>query len=298
MQIKHGFRGERFLLIPFEHVSSMLKDPLTGDIFIHSLGYFSNAANHYIDRPNGKEEHILIYCKSGAGWVCIDGERYDVKENEFIILKPGIPHSYGADKNHPWTIYWVHFLGKKAPLFAKGFDKPTLAVPDGFSRTEDRINLFEEMYTVLNNGFSSDHLNYANLCLAHFLGTFIFIKPFRKVAKNAVYSANSVTMVIYHMHENIGSKLTIHELASYLGYSESYFYHIFLRETGYSPIDYFNRLKIDKACEYLSHSDMKIVQIAHMLGFTDPHYFSRMFSGIKGMSPLSYRKEKLFQANL
>lgn len=297
MKIKHGFVGERFLLVPYRCLLSMSKNRLTGDIYIHSMGYFSHATHHFIDRPKGRNEYIFIYCKSGSGWVIVNGKKYILNENYFIIINPGEPHSYGADPEDPWTIYWIHFIGKKAALFSDGFNIPTLVTLDNSSRIKDRLDLFEEMYSVLSHGFTPDYLNYANLCLVHFLGTFIFVKQYREVQEKAEYSSNAIDMVVYYMHEKISEKLTVKEMASYSGYSESYFHLIFVRETGYSPIEYFNRMKIEKACEYLTYSNMKIVQIAHLLGFTDPYYFTRTFTGIKGMSPLKYRREQLKAEN-
>jgi len=297
MKIKHGFKGEHFLIVPYQFVSTLHKNPLVGEVFIHSLGHFANARHHYINRPEGRNEYIFIYCISGCGWVCIAGERFTLTENQFIIIPPGAAHSYGADDSDPWSIYWIHFMGKKAGLFAKGFEQPVTIVPSETSRIEDRLNLFEEMYAVLYNGFTYENLCYANLCLVHFLGTFKFLRQYHSAKKRAEFSSNSINMVIYYMHENISNKITIKDFADYLGFSESYFYRIFIRETGYSPIEYFNRLKMNKACDYLLHSTMKIIQISHILGFNDQYYFSRTFNRITGMSPIKYRKSSVEVTN-
>ena len=291
MKIKHGFEGERFLIVPYQYIATMQKDQLFGDMFIQSLGHFSNAQYHYIDRPNGRNEYIFIYCISGTGWVCINGKRHTLIENQFIIISPGVPHSYGADDVKPWSIYWLHFMGEKAGLFAEGFEQPVTVAPSETSRIEERFNLFEEMYSVLNDGFSYDNLCYANLCLMHFLGTFKFMKPYQVVKKKAEYSSTAINVAVYYMHEHINNKITIKELANFLNYSESYFFRIFMRETGYSPIEYFNRIKINKSCEYLSNTNMKVVQISRILGFNDQYYFSRTFTHIMGISPINYRKQ-------
>jgi AraC family transcriptional regulator, arabinose operon regulatory protein len=290
MKIKNGFEGERYVIVPYQFVSTMPENPLVGDVFIHSLGHFPNAQHHYINRPEGRNEYIFIYCLSGCGWVSIREERCTLTENQFIIISPGVPHSYGADDVQPWSIYWIHFMGKKAGLFANGFERPITIAPSEASRIENRLNLFEEIYTVLHSGFSYENLCYANLCLLHFLGTFKFRKQYVAVKKIAEYSGTVINGAVYFMHENISNKITIKEFADYSGYSESYFYRIFIRETGYPPIEYFNRLKIKKACEYLRHSNMKIIQISHTLGFNDQYYFSRTFTRITGLSPMKYRQ--------
>jgi AraC-like DNA-binding protein len=64
---------------------------------------------------------------------------------------------------------------------------------------------------------------------------------------------------------------------------------LFRKETGASPIDYFLRLKIQKACQYIELSDMKLYEISTALGFESPTYFSRLFTKYMGIPPTAYR---------
>jgi YesN/AraC family two-component response regulator len=57
-------------------------------------------------------------------------------------------------------------------------------------------------------------------------------------------------------------------------------------------MEYFNQLKIQKACQYLLYTELRIQEIADKLGIADPFYFSRMFSKLMGMSPQQYRGRK------
>jgi len=70
----------------------------------------------------------------------------------------------------------------------------------------------------------------------------------------------------------------------------SYFSTIFRERTGYAPVEYFNHLKVQKACQYLLLPDITIKETAQKLGMDDPYYFSRMFSKLMGISPKEYRK--------
>ena len=91
------------------------------------------------------------------------------------------------------------------------------------------------------------------------------------------------------MNKNINKNLTIREIASFLNYSSSYYYCKFMYEIGISPMAYFTKMKINKACNFLENSDLKINQIATLLGYTDPLYFSRVFTKIIGIPPSEYR---------
>ena len=93
------------------------------------------------------------------------------------------------------------------------------------------------------------------------------------------------------MNENIENRLTLKELASHFGYSESYMYRLFYKETHFAPMNYFLHMKIKRACQLLRNTNMKVNQISFKLGFEDPYYFSRIFKKIVGQSPKDYRNE-------
>jgi AraC-like DNA-binding protein len=99
-----------------------------------------------------------------------------------------------------------------------------------------------------------------------------------------------ISLATHYMAENIEKKLTLKDLSSRFGYSESYFNRMFCKEVHFSPINYFLHLKIERAGQLLLHTNMKINQISLKLGFDDPYYFSRLFKKIKGVSPKIYRE--------
>ena len=67
---------------------------------------------------------------------------------------------------------------------------------------------------------------------------------------------------------------------------------MFKRQTGHSPLAYFNLLKVQTACRLLTSTDMKVNQICHKVGIDDCYYFTRMFTKAMGLSPRKYREEK------
>lgn len=290
-KVELGFSGERFIYLPIPMINLMEDSPLTGDLYIYSMGYFSRASHHYINRPAGCNEFLFIYCKDGCGWIELYGKKEKLEANQFIILPKNISHAYGADMQSPWTIYWIHFRGNKAPLFSNRFDKPTTVSPSAQSRIEERLDLFEEIFQTLNESTSLDHMHYANLCFTHFLGSFLFIDVYRNKFRQKEYSENVINRVVHYMNDNIECNLKLNDFANFCGYSESYFYRKFVKETSHSPMDYFIRLKINKACKLLIQTDMKVNQIAHKLGFRESQYFSRTFSHIMGISALEFRKQ-------
>lgn len=64
---------------------------------------------------------------------------------------------------------------------------------------------------------------------------------------------------------------------------------LFKEQTGFAPIDYFNRLRMHQACQWLDTTDWSAKRIASRLGYEDPLYFSRLFRAVNDQAPTEYR---------
>lgn len=291
MKIKSGFNGERSLVLPKVIIEIMENDPLTSLLHITDIGYYPKALHHYRERNPPIDQHVFIYCIDGAGWFELDGVRYEVEENQYFILPSGVPHTYAASKDAPWTIYWVHFRGTQAKYFVPADLTPQTVAPGMDSRIANRINLFEEIFNTLNDSFALENIRYATSAFHHFLESMRYFKLYRKVG-NLKHDSDVIESTIHYLEENIERHLSLNEITVYSGFSLSYLSAMFKERTGYSPLTYFNLLKIRKACELLDTTKMKMHQISFKLGFEDQFYFSRLFSKIMGVSPKAYRAQQ------
>lgn len=85
--------------------------------------------------------------------------------------------------------------------------------------------------------------------------------------------------------------LSFADIAGQLHLSRNYLGYLFKRETGASFIQYLTQFRIDKAKELMATKRYMISEIADKVGFSDPTYFSRVFRGATGKSPLEYVSE-------
>lgn len=95
------------------------------------------------------------------------------------------------------------------------------------------------------------------------------------------------------MSKKIDQVLSLEEIASFVNLSASHFSFLFKKKAGFTPIEYFNHLKVQKACLYLLFTNLRIKEIAFELGIEDQYYFSRMFSKVMGLSPNEYREKRI-----
>ena len=280
---KDGFQGEQSVVLPPMVIEIAENDELASSLFVTDIGYYPNATNHYRERKLAINQYVLIYCVDGCGWYKVKGKEYQVSRNQFFILPAGEPHIYGA--NESWTIYWIHFRGTHASIFADGMQTPQNINVALNSRIRDRISIFEEIFTTLHTGQDIEDLRYASSLLHYFLASMRYLGQFRRTEG----TSDIVEAAIHFMQENIENRITLQDVLNYIGYSQSHFSVIFKKKTGESPIAYFNRLKIEYACKLLKETDLKINQICFKIGIEDPFYFSRLFSKTTGMSPSEYR---------
>ena len=207
-------------------------------------------------------------------------------------MPAGIPHSYGSADDSPWTIYWIHFKGKLAPYFSAQCSHPIEIKPGIQSRINNRIDMFEEILHTLGMGYSHENLLYTCSIFYHYLGTLRYLQQYRGAVQQDSNSTDIIIETIHYMKENIERKLTLQEIAKHTGYSISRFSSLFSQRTGYSPLTYFNMLKIQQACYLLDFTNIKINQVCYKIGIDDPYYFSRLFNKIMGMPPKEYKKLK------
>lgn len=286
---KEGFDGQRAIVLPRKVIAVQCSEnPLIDEAYITDIGYYPKAVNHYRKRSHGIDQNILIHCVEGKGWLEVRNVKQQVGPGNFFLVPAGLAHAYAADEAHPWTIYWIHFKGGRADLICNSIINRFRSHVGVVMYSERRAALFEEIYSSLERGYSSEHILYANMCLSHFLASFYFDKKFGY--SNAERSPDPSSRAIDYMQDNIGRNLKLKNIAEQVNLSVSHFAGTFQKTTGFSPIEYFNHLKIQKACQFLQFTDDPIKEISSGLGIDDSYYFSRLFKKLMGLSPAGYRK--------
>jgi AraC-like DNA-binding protein/mannose-6-phosphate isomerase-like protein (cupin superfamily) len=286
---QEGFQNQKSLIIPGNIIHQAVRHPLVRQLYITDIGFFPHAQYHYREREDGAQENILIYCVHGEGFVVINGQRHRVPENSALLIPQGQPHIYGSSEEKPWDIYWFHFKGESAGIYAGSKEQfSLLEVP--LSGMPQLTGLFHSVYDTLAGGYTENNMIYVSQCFGYFMAI-LFYLPFHQQGskdRQILYIESTTD----YMKDNLGKILTLQDMAEHSKLSKSQLAHVFKEKTGYSPIDFFIHLKIQKACSCLDFSDMSVAEVAQMLGYEDPYYFSRAFKKVMGMAPSDYRKIK------
>jgi len=288
---KQGFEGQKAIVIPRKILREKCSThSLIKNLYITDIGFYPKAQGHYRERAQGSDQHILIYVLNGKGYVEIKKEKYELNPGDFIFIPAKVSHLYYSDEKVPWSIHWVHFSG---PLSHEIIDimllhHKSLRAPVDLS--DRRAQLFNELYLNLERGYSMENLYYVNMTFQHFLSSFIFNSRFNQVHIDSMEDA--VNSSINFMQEHLDKTLSLKTIADKVCLSSSHYTFLFKQKTGFTPIEYFNHLKIQKACQFLLFTDKRVKEIADHVGINDPYYFSRLFTKLMGISPAEYRTRR------
>ena len=120
-----------------------------------------------------------------------------------------------------------------------------------------------------------------------------FIKNESKKSMSALsqrLDKNITDDIIEYMNENISKNLCFSDFAKLVNLSPTRLKTLFKQRTGMGVIQYFRKLKIERAKLFVRENDYNFTQIAHMLGYESIHSFSRQFKMVEKMSPREYAK--------
>lgn len=112
---------------------------------------------------------------------------------------------------------------------------------------------------------------------------------FPEKGNHSAHRKEMMSSLIKWIENNYTEKITLHTLAEIARTNEKYLCRLFKDYTGVSPIEYVNRLRIERACLDLSSQTANITSVAVDSGFSDAAYFCKIFKRYKGMTPREYR---------
>lgn len=248
-------------------------------MYINNFGFYENfGQRNEVCRPFGRSDYQLICIIKGEAYFKMDGEERVIPENHIILYKPGEQQIYYT---HPRTDnFWVHFSGTEVAGILERF-----GLCDTVYQIENMAELkriFDEMLSCVE---SEDATTEDVLCG-------LLIALLSKIQKPKKNENAGIMQVIYQMKKENFKGLTVKEYAEMAGLSEYHFIRKFKRYTNYTPYQYKAKLLTEKATRFLTEHNMKVSDVAELLGFEDSLYFSRFYKKQTGISPVKMQEKR------
>lgn len=157
----------------------------------------------------------------------------------------------------------------------------TLTILDGKSSSQI-ISLFPKLLTAFRS----------NEAFAIFSLSSLIFQCLGIMTKQVAFSPYSkqIMPAVKFIEQNYNSDFPITHLSTLCHLSASQLRRLFVKETGFSPLKYKNRLRLEEACRLLDMGELNISEISDVMMFDTPYAFSKFFKNEMGISPNKYKK--------
>lgn len=282
MEIKNKVANQSYYKIKLDPRGSDVAD-YGVDLMVNCCGEAVMRVPWSHGRIGRRNDFYLLYSLGGDIVGQVDGKDVTIGSGDAICMSPGTEYSFGSlSPLDEWTHYfWIHFTGSEAEstLLRSGF-----ALNKVFS-----LGICEEAFVYYEKLFSEfrtqdDDFEYAAAVQLRYL-LYVFGKS---VKENTV---GRLDKSIRYIHTHLRYELTVESLAAMEFLGVSRYREVFRAITGVSPVEYVTRLRIERAKDLLSQNNSSVAAVAEAVGYTNRHYFQRLFKKYTGKTPGEYRKK-------
>lgn len=247
------------------------------------------------DRPIHSHDDLseLLLVTKGSGTFISDGRAYPLQAGDIILANQDMPHEVLSASDEEIGTYCFGFCGLRFEGLPANYllppdNKPVCSSGEFFPFLQE---LCRHAYRYLNGGVFeralSQCLAMSFLLLAKSLKASCGDEECRPIGRDMPFRIRQF------LDQHFTESLTLKRIADVFGCSESYVSHVCKQSTGYSPIMYVIRRRIGLAQTLLTTTDASITRIAALVGYGDPNYFTKQFTGIVGISPSRYKEQYL-----
>jgi len=242
----------------------------------------------------------LSYIIVGSGTRIVGDTTEFFKTGEVVFLPPNMPHEWYFDefdndeegKIENITIQFsVDFLEKTSGVFPELFKyieeirqiKQAVKFQGNTQKSLQKImtgmtfeNEWEQLLSLLRILVLIGSSNETSI-----------VGSFEKQSKSSVKMQNVARYIV----NNFQRKITLDEVARYVGMNRSSFCSFYKKMKGKSFFSDLNEYRINSSCVMLKETSMSVADICFAVGFDDVPHFNRTFKKIKGVSPKEFRKK-------
>ena len=249
----------------------------------HADGYYFN-----VEKGRILNEYQLLYNTAGEGtFESTHCPKTYIKPGDMFLLFPGEWHSYHPKAHTGWNSFWIGFKGKNMDDRVKaGFllpEKPIYHV--GYSFVIEA--LYKRAYEIAMEEAAYSQQTLAGI-VNYLIGTMYSLERNIELGKNQM-QVDMINRARLRIRESLETDVTIQQIADEQGVSYSNFRKLFKEYTGLSPATYQQELRLLRAKELLTTTELSIKEIAYRLNFESPDYFSAKFKAKIGLKPSEFR---------
>ena len=95
-----------------------------------------------------------------------------------------------------------------------------------------------------------------------------------------------------YIKKNLDRVILMDEVSRAAGMSRANLFRNFKNELGTTPLQYINRLRIQRACKHLQKGKNSVTDVCYMLGFNSISHFISLFKSVMGITPKQFQMKQ------
>lgn len=288
------------------HIDGVVTKNVEEDAMIPSLSDVFSIRHPRFTRPYSHEHNYfeVNYVIKGRGKFVFEKEEHIMQEDEVCIVAPGSMHDFLIEDESSIVITLCIRKSTFDTTFSSLMSRQDLLSYffRQILRDDDKANYLmffsganKEIHRCLRRlmveSVKSD--SYSNSCCISYVNLFFaeLLRSYSKTVEFYNYEMGSdFSLVLQYIQHNY-QKLTLSSLAEFFHYSEPHLCTLIKQNTGANFTDLIKRLRMKDALNYLLNTDVKISEIAEIVGYNSADHFSRVFRSEYKISPQDYRRE-------
>ena len=213
----------------------------------------------------------------GQFWLKEGDITMDINPGDYVIVAPQAIHRYGSVNGKVYCEDFLNFCGPAADMLMRSG-----VIANGVFHLGKVRRLIRILELASDPAVSSQIQ--ANIEL-------------QKLLVEIYLEKNSTRQQEYPLLDELLKEIRQHpekwwsvcDMAEMCNLSIDQLRRIFFLRTGVKPKIYVDRMKLNRAAEYLVNSDHTVSETAEHFGYKDQYHFSRRFKAVMGVSPQQYR---------
>ena len=239
-----------------------------------------------------RDDYLLHLVLEGTGKFQVNGKTYTPQKGDAFLIYPRTPFVYQSDEKNPWRYVWVHFQGAECEEICRAMGFSREHPMEAFGNLEELHRLHQKTEQVPFDDFAWQ--------IEHKIRLYAFFKGMMEnrlssahqtqMSKPRRYWEQAVTYIMNHLEEET---LSAQQVADQIPICRKYLLTLFREFCQTTTNDFIMSKRVDQAKRLLRYTEFTVGEVAASCGYKDMLTFSRMFKKRVGVSPRTYRQQKM-----
>ena len=242
-----------------------------------SVGYFNCKPAYRVERHSYNNYLVIVMLTGALSYTTLRGSGI-VRPGYALLLDCHHPHSYKA--NGKCTFLFLHFDGAQSRSICQAIE----STMGNVLRLPNPAPICESIAEIINYMSTGKRIYIPHASLLVY-GVLMHLLSSAPVNNEGTTGHLTIDRALDYIHQHLAEKISVQDIAEYVGYSKSYFSKLFIETVGMTPYKFLIHGRLEHAQQLLQTTNMPIQDIATLTGFNTIANFSHMFKKETGCVP-------------